>query len=37
MPRAERIEHWTKELNSFRRAWLLLTKQEVDAVVEQAK
>jgi hypothetical protein len=34
MPRAERIEHWTKQLNSFVKAGYFLTKDEVDAAVE---
>jgi hypothetical protein len=34
MPRAERIEHWTKELNTFVERGVFLTKAEVDACVE---
>lgn len=37
MPRAERIEHWTKELNNCTERGHFLTKQELDAVVEQGE
>ncbi|MCI0641878.1 MAG: hypothetical protein L0Y72_11210 [Gemmataceae bacterium] len=34
MPRAERIEHWTKELNGFVERGVFLNKVELDAIVE---
>jgi len=37
MPRADRIAHWTKELNSFVERGYFLSKEEVDAVVEQGE
>ena len=37
MPRAERIDYWTKELNNFVERGYFLTKQELDAVVEQGE
>jgi hypothetical protein len=37
MPRTERIEHWTNELNKFVERGIFLTRAEVDAVVEQGE